>query len=302
MVCIGAGPGPKNVLAECVEDGRKLVVTYATWKHRLAKVSRTRDLDTDCVHSQAQRGTGGAAVDLQVGIIQVAVRTTNNGRQIFDVSCSDGVTRAVWEAGLANAINAFAGSGQQVTIRVKVTQKGQYTNESIQAFAPPGQALPPEAAGGGTGGNGGGFRRGGGGMSPEDKTRIAKMGAQGSAATIIAALFTGAGPEAYAEATALHETLTRKLYVEARSHEKPGGEQEQQQGTTVLQPGAQVGAAQTDTGVLPQGSTASDVAAAVPGVTLGAQVLQPGGATDAAAAADVVAQGAAEQGDSIDWN
>lgn len=242
-------------------------------------------------------------MDLQVGILQVAVRTTNNGRQIFDVSCSDGKTRAVWEAALANGINAFAGSGATITIRVRVSQKGQYTNESITAFAPPGQALPPEAEGGGTGG-GGGFRRGGGGMSPDDKTRIAKMGAQGSASTLVAALFAGAGPEAYDEAVSLFDKLTRKLYTDARSHEKPGGGGDEQSGT-VLQPGATVGAAQADTtqgAVLQPGATAADVAAAVPGVQLGAQVLPAGGAADAAAAADVQAQNATEQGDNIQWN
>jgi hypothetical protein len=241
-------------------------------------------------------------VDLQVGILQVAVRTTNNGRQIFDVSCSDGKTRAVWEAGLANAINAFAGSGQTVTIRVQVSQRNGYTNETIKAFAPPGQALPPEQAGGGPGGGGGGFRRGGGGMTEADKTRIAKMGAQGGAATIVAALFTGAGPEAYAEAVELHDALTKKLYTAARSHEKAGGEQQQ---STVLQPGAQAAdAAQAQGQVLTQGSatTPQQVAAAVPGVVVGAQALQPGGAADAAAAADVVAQNAAEQGDNIEWD
>jgi hypothetical protein len=239
-------------------------------------------------------------VDLQVGILQVAVRTTRNGRQIFDVSCSDGKTRQVWEAGLANAINAFAGSGATVTIRVNVKQNGQYTNESINAFAPPGQALPPEGQGGGSGN--GGFQRGGGGrgggMSPEDKTRIAKMGAQGSASTLVAALFAGAGPEAYNEAVDLLDKLTRKLYTDARSHEKPGGET-QQDGATVLQPGVQVGAEQAQ--ALPQGATPQQIAAAVPGVQVGANVLAPGGAADAAAAADVNAQQAVEQGDQIQW-
>ena len=237
-------------------------------------------------------------MDLQVQIIQVAIRTTGGGRTIYDVSCSDGKTRAVWEEGLANAINAFAGSGATITIRVRQKQNGQYLNESITAFAPPGQALPPEQAGGGPGGN---FNRGGarGGMSPEDKTRIAKMGAQGSAATVVAALFAGAGPEAYPEAVEMLDTLTRKLYVDARSHEKPA----EQQGATVLQPGAQVGAAVQGTQVLPQGATVQQIAASVPGVTVGAPtVLAPGGATDAAAAADVQAQQATEQGDSIDWD
>lgn len=36
MVCIGPGPGPKNVLVE-FEDGSKTVVPYAIWKHKLSK-------------------------------------------------------------------------------------------------------------------------------------------------------------------------------------------------------------------------------------------------------------------------
>lgn len=242
-------------------------------------------------------------MDLQVQIMQVAVRTTRNGRQVFDVSCSDGETRAVWEANLANAINAYAGSGTAITIREKVSQNGQYTNRSITAFAPPGQALPPEAAGGGPGG--GGPRGGGGGrgMTEEDKTRIAKMGAQGNAATLVAALFQGAGPEAFDEAVALHDKLTKSLYVSARSHEKPGGNAEAG-GTTVLQPGAAVpsGDTQPQAQVLQQGATPAQIAAAFPGVVVGAQVLPAGGATEAAAAADVTAQQAVEQGDAIDWN
>lgn len=36
MVCIGAGPGPKNVLVE-FSDGSRLCVPYAIWKHKLSK-------------------------------------------------------------------------------------------------------------------------------------------------------------------------------------------------------------------------------------------------------------------------
>lgn len=291
MVVIGPGPGPKNVLARRAEDGAMTVVPYSRWKRELSQGAEN-------VHSpNINHESLEVPVDLQVSIMQVAVRTTRNGRQLFDVSCSDGKTRAVWDAGLANAINAYAGSGATITIRVKVSQNGQYTNESITAFAPPGQALPADT--GGTGG--GGFQRGGGrGMTDEDKTRIAKMGAQGAAATIVAALFTSAGPEAYDEAVALHEQLTRKLYVEARSHEKPA----EQQGATVLQPGAQVGAGDAQQGqILPQaGATPQTIAAGIPGVQVGAQVLQPGQAADPQAATDVAAQQASEQGDQIEWN
>lgn len=34
MVCIGPGPGPKNVLAQGL-NGFLVVVPYAVWKHKL---------------------------------------------------------------------------------------------------------------------------------------------------------------------------------------------------------------------------------------------------------------------------
>lgn len=296
MVVIGTGPGPKNVLARRVEDGKKLVVAYATWKHRMVRAQNVYSAPT---HTERRE----VAVDLQTSIIQVAVRNTRGGKQVFDVSCGDGKTRQVWDAGLANAINAYAGSGATITIRFTQKQNGQYLNESINAFAPPGQALPPEQAGGGIGGGGGGPRGGGrGGMSPQDKKRIARMGAQGSAAVLVAALFQGAGPEAYDEAMGLFDKTVVKLYKQAVNN---GGEIEAQAegGATVLQPGATVGEQQAATNVLPQGATPEQVAATVPGVVVGAQALQPGGATDAAAAQDVAAQASAEAGDdNIEWD
>jgi hypothetical protein len=138
-------------------------------------------------------------------------------------------------------------------------------------------------------------------MSPQDKTRIARMGAQGSAATIVAALFEGAGPEAFEQAVELHTRLTVQLFKQACAN---GGEIDSapQGGAQVLPPGGNGNGAQ----VLPQGqplTTPQAVAAAVPGVVVGAQVLPAG--QDAAVAADVTAQAAVEQGDApndnIDW-
>lgn len=40
MVCIGKGPGPKNVLA-VNEEGKKMVVPYRIWKHRLKPAPRS---------------------------------------------------------------------------------------------------------------------------------------------------------------------------------------------------------------------------------------------------------------------
>jgi len=42
MVCIGPGPGPKNVLAERW-DGHQVCVPYAIWKHKLSKETRVSD-------------------------------------------------------------------------------------------------------------------------------------------------------------------------------------------------------------------------------------------------------------------
>lgn len=42
MVCIGPGPGPKNVLVE-EPDGRRVVVPYAIWKHAYKKETDIAD-------------------------------------------------------------------------------------------------------------------------------------------------------------------------------------------------------------------------------------------------------------------
>lgn len=224
--------------------------------------------------------------DIQVAILSVSTRNTSTGKTVYDVACGDGEKRQIWEAPLAQAINAFSGTGQPVTLREEVKQNGQYTNRTIKAFSPPGSALPPEVGGGGAiapqplrAGS-----SGGGGMTPADKTRISKMGAQGSAAQIVGSLFTGAGPESFEQAIELHEQLTKKLYKDARSHEAESG-------TQVIQTNAQ-GAMVPAAGVLPvvgQPVDAAVIAAAVPGVTVGVPV---------AAAQDA----AAPSGDNIDWN
>src|SRR3954469_231913 len=45
MICIGAGPGPKNVLVE-YEDGFRTAVPYAVWKHKLSRPSGGQLSDT----------------------------------------------------------------------------------------------------------------------------------------------------------------------------------------------------------------------------------------------------------------
>ena len=289
-----------GVVTRCAPILRRRLAYWMTVAEYVAGPERWTPRYTLSTHHSSDHGR--FAVDLQVGIIQVAVVNTQSGRQRFDVSCSDGQVRGIWDAALANAINAYAGGATQVTIRetTKPGRNGQvYRN--IVAFAPPGQALPPEQPGGGNGG-GGGFNRGGGKgqYPPEVTTRITKLAAYEYATTLVGALFSGAGPEAYAEAMALTDECAKHIYVEARSHEKKG---EQQDGATILQPGAQVGQPVQQQGqVLGQQATPQQIAAAVPGVQVGTQALQPGGAADAQAAVDVQAQAASEQGDNIEWD
>lgn len=45
LVCIGPGPGPKNVLAE-LDNGDHVVVPYAIWKFKLSKETKLADYAT----------------------------------------------------------------------------------------------------------------------------------------------------------------------------------------------------------------------------------------------------------------
>lgn len=182
-------------------------------------------------------------MDAQVQILQVSVRNTRTGKQVYDVACSDGKKRQVWEPGLATQLNSYAGTGQVVTIRFDVKQNGQYVNESIQAFAPPGQTLPPDGnmqpalmpgaplpnvaaaplAAVPLGGNvapiqaapqGGSDR-----FPPEVTTRITKLASYEYAATVVGGLFAGAGPEAEQQAVEVLDRIAKHVYEHSRSHE-----------------------------------------------------------------------------------
>src|SRR5215831_1338006 len=84
--------------------------------------------------------------DLLTQVLSVAIRTTPNGRTVYDVTTADGMTRSLWDGGTANALNGYAGSGQPVNLRIRQRPKnnGQGVWEDITHFAPAGQALPPE--------------------------------------------------------------------------------------------------------------------------------------------------------------
>jgi hypothetical protein len=229
-------------------------------------------------------------MDLQVTIAQVRVRNTSNGRTVYDVDCGDGVTRQCGRPdsrtrSTPSRARAAAQHPREGVAERAVDERDDQGVRSSWAGA------APEQPGGG-GGGGGGFRRGGGGMSPEDKTRIAKMGAQGSAATLVGSHSSGRRPGGVRPRRSRSWTSSRpKLYKDARSHEKPESE------TQVLQTGAQgqvLAPSGTQSNALPAAgtpvATPASVAAGVPGVSVGA-------VQDASAEAPQAAPS-----DDIDWS
>lgn len=294
MLCIGPGPGPKNVLAERVEDGARLVVPYAVWKHRMIHYS-PHGVYSPGIHRDENREV--SSMDSLVKILRVTVGATKNGKQYFDVACSDGVDRRCWNAGLAQRINTFAndqGMGPDVTLRYDVTQNGQYTNYSVKAVFGPGEVVTADVQpmGGQQGGGGGGNRGGGGkgGYPPEVTTRITKLAAYEYASTLIGGLYAGAGPDALPQAIEQMDAVAKHIYKQARAHEQGG----------------------TTTNVLPQGDAANvlpqggqppiqPVADTAQGVAdFANQAIQ--GAVQVGAPVAQAQDAAAEAPDTVDWD
>jgi len=192
--------------------------------------------------------------DIQGQILGVTGRTSKSGQhQMFDVAFSDGNKYTTFDQGLANKASQYV--NQQVTARVSVEQNGKYTNYNLVDFAPAGASLPAQAqpAAAGTPIQ----------VAPQpvvipqqqeskkfteaDATRITKLACLGSAVELVGQLVQGAGPEAVNEAMDLALAVSRKFYSEARSHEAPDA---------------------------PGPSTPAEVAAVVPGVTVGVGAVE----------------------------
>lgn len=214
--------------------------------------------------------------DIVTSILSVGSTTTRNGRARYVVACGDGNERTVWEAGLANGLNAYL--GQQVTLRVKEEQKGQYMNRTIEAFAPAGQSLGPAPVQNQPAPMQGVQPLGapgavaaapaiqpiqpvsagqGGGMSESAVTRITKLACLASATQLVGGIFASAGPEALGEAETAIKSLTRSFYAYSRSHENLGVTPQ------VTSPQGQI---------VPTATTPEEVAQQVPGVVVGAPV------------------------------
>lgn len=154
--------------------------------------------------------------DVQGSVLGVAGRPTRNGRTVYDVQFSDGNKYSTFETSVATKAQGLV--GQAVVARVEVKQNGQYTNYNLLDVAPVG-SLPPLAmpAQAGTPIPIGPpipiqQPQNNGGMSPERERKIVKQSCFATAYGFVGALFSGAGPEALAEAVEQADTLARGLF------------------------------------------------------------------------------------------
>lgn len=186
---------------------------------------------------------------VQGQVLGVTGRTTRNGKTLYDVAFSDGNKYTVFEPGLATQAQQLM--GQQVSARVSVKQNGQYTNYNLEEIAPAGQlgpvampapagaplpAIPMQAQ-----------------PDPAEKDRrISKLSVLSSSATVVAALFEGAGPEAAQEAVDVWIGAAKQafdlVYGSPQANgvpQTPAGLAEFVNSNVVNEGGVQVGVAET---------------------------------------------------------
>lgn len=202
-------------------------------------------------------------------IFSVGAQPTNNGKQLYKVATqiegpqgTQAIEMVTFDAALAGQVAAYAGGAQRVSIRYGSQQKGQYTNYYINAVALEGQ-LPPD-----TGQNGGrSQQRPGGGApgsfrsDPEIQKSIVKQSSFGTAFEFIGRLYDGLGPDHLDTATAQAMDLASKLYEIAKPHPA-------QPTLTPVTPTTTVPVVATQP-IVPTATTPAEVAAQVPGVTVG---------------------------------
>ena len=209
--------------------------------------------------------------DINVQVLNVQGSTTRNGKTKYEIALSDGNTYVTFDPNLATKAHGL--QGQAVTARVKVEQKGQYTNLYLNDVAPQGQLAPAAPAAGSAipmaGAPAAGIPMvggGGRGMDPAREAKIVKQNVLGTAHAFVGSLFQGAGPEALEEAKQLADGLAKELFGKIM-----GG------GAQVVTPSIGAGEnVQPEQPILvPDGATAGDVAAAV-NEAAGAQVVGAG--------------------------
>lgn len=223
---------------------------------------------------------------IQAQVLGVSSRQSRNGQHtMYDVQLSDGQKYMTFDPDLAQ--QAAQLQGQNVAANVSLEQNGKYLNRNLLAIGAPGTLPAPVPQAGavaipagqpvgqpvvGTPGvitpapSGGG----GGGMSIEDKARITRLSAVGTAFDFVSRLFAGAGPEAGEQAAGIARALTEAIVAYGHNGTWPG-----------------------------VAASPAQVAAAVPGVQVGVQGIQQDAGQQAAAPEAQPAQAA--PGSDIPW-
>jgi hypothetical protein len=195
--------------------------------------------------------------DIQAQVLGVSGRGTRTGKTVYDVALSDGNKYSTFNPDVATKANNLV--GQNVSARVEVKQNGQYTNYNLEDIAQVGQlaplALPPGTPLGAPNTGGVGVPvagppipiQQGRGNDPEREARIVRQSSASTAFGLVGRLFEGAGPEAYEQAVEQAKKLAAEIAAWA------------------------LGAPQA--AQAPQ--TPQEVAAAVPGVQVGTENVQP---------------------------
>lgn len=160
-----------------------------------------------------------------VQIASVQGTQTRTGGTLYKIKLSNGTEPTTFDANLATKAHQLQG-GQLVDVRVDVVIKGDRTYTNLADVAPSGQLsagmipagtqIPVAGAAGAIPMVDSGQNRGGGsgkGMTEEDKQRISRQWAIGSALEWVGDLYVGAGPEAEEEAWQKALSRARELYV-----------------------------------------------------------------------------------------
>lgn len=175
--------------------------------------------------------------DITTQVMGVSGRKTRNGSDIYDVALADGNTYTTFDGALAGKASALYGQGP-VTARVDISpsKDGKYTNQNLEDIALAGQlpamAMPAPAPGtqiqpgtpigpqpqpvpttSGVSFTPVGeipkeYQRD---FSPEAQKRVAFFAAAQAAAAFVGGLYSGLGPEGYAEAEVHLKKATQTL-------------------------------------------------------------------------------------------
>lgn len=147
-------------------------------------------------------------------VLGVTGTQTRTGKTKYEVAFSDGQKYTTFHPDLATKAQNLV--GQQVSVRTDTEINGQYTNLYLRDISPQGQLAPlamPVPAGTPVAAPIPIAPASSNGRSPEVEQRIVRQNVLGTAFNFVGNLFSGAGPENYAEAFNLSIDLAKQLYT-----------------------------------------------------------------------------------------